>query len=112
MDREVSSLIGALFQKGVSVYDLAQNKAVDLRQTCSCWLSSQVPATDPGIQFDRILCFEPLVRGDPPDVVGDIFRALTPFLGADPPIRMAAIMYFSIVPSSINFRQIIKASSE
>ena len=86
-----SSLIGALFQKGVSVYDLAQNKAVDLRQTCSCWLSNKVVTTDPGIQFDRILCFEPLVRGSPPDVVGDIFRALVPFLGSDPPIRIAAI---------------------
>lgn len=86
-----SSLIGALFQKGVSVYDLAQNKAVDLRKTCSCWLSNQVAVADPGIQFERILCFEPLVRGSPPDVVGDIFRALVPFLGADPPIKTAAM---------------------
>ena len=86
-----SSLIGRLFQKGVSVYDLSQNKAVDLRKTCSCWLSNQIAKTDPGIQFDRILCFEPSVRGSPPDVVGDIFRALTPFLGADPPIRTAAM---------------------
>jgi len=86
-----SSLIGALYQKGVSVYDLAQDKAVDLRQTCSCWLSNPVAATDPGIQFDRILCFEPLVRGSPPNVVGDIFRALAPFLGADPTITKAAM---------------------
>lgn len=74
-----SSLIGALSHKGVSVYELAQDKAVDLRQTCSCWLSNKISAENPGIQFDRILCFEPLTRGSPPDVVGDIFRALTPF---------------------------------
>lgn len=86
-----SSLIGALFRKGISVEMLSHNKAVDLRQAFSCWLSLPVTATDPGIQFGRILCFEPLVRGTPPDVVGDIFRALSPFLADDPPIRTAAM---------------------
>jgi hypothetical protein len=86
-----TSLIGALFNKGLSVDDLARNKAVDLRQAFSCWLSHPIQITDPGIRFDRILCFEPRVRGDAPDVVGDIFRALAPFLGGDPPIRTAAM---------------------
>ncbi|MBV8315100.1 MAG: toll/interleukin-1 receptor domain-containing protein [Planctomycetaceae bacterium] len=75
------SLIGALWVKGVSVEDLSCAKAVDLRKTCSCWLSAPLTAKPPGIAFDRILCFEPLVRGDPPEVVGDIFRSLVPFLG-------------------------------
>src|SRR4051812_33471762 len=52
-----SSLIGALAQKGVSVAALAKDKATDLRQTFSCWLSKEI--TGPGIQFKRILCFEP-----------------------------------------------------
>lgn len=86
-----TSLIGALDEKDVDVNDLAQNKAVDLRDTCSCWLSDQISAKDPGIQFDRILCFEPSDRSTPPDVVGDIFRALTPFLGTDPPLKTAAM---------------------
>lgn len=86
-----TSLIGALFRKGVSVQTLSVHKAVDLRNAFSCWLSLPVKATDPGIQFKRILCFEPLVRGSPPEVVGDIFRALAPFLADDPPIRTAAM---------------------
>ena len=76
-----SSLIGALWVRGVSVASLARSKAVDLRQTSSCWLSSPLHSKPPGIAFDRILCFEPRVRGNPPEVVGDIFRCLVPFLG-------------------------------
>jgi hypothetical protein len=75
-----TSLIGALYRKGVSVRQLAESKAVDLRETFSCWMSQEVTDSHPGIQFRRILCFEPLTRGAPPVVVGDIFRALAPFL--------------------------------
>ena len=89
--RVPGTLIHALSMKGISVEDLAQHKAVDLREAFSCWLSHQVSAADPGIQFDRILCFEPSVLIDPPSVVGDIFRALAPFLGGTPPIRTAAM---------------------
>ncbi|MGK7915324.1 MAG: toll/interleukin-1 receptor domain-containing protein [Prochloraceae cyanobacterium] len=86
-----TSLIGALFRKGISVKALSHEKLVDLRSAFSCWLSQPIIATNPGIQFRKILCFEPLFRGEPPDVVGDIFRALSPFLGDDPPIRTAAM---------------------
>jgi hypothetical protein len=78
-----TSLIGALDQKGVSVKQLARSKAVDLRQTFSCWMSHEVEASHPGIQFKRILCFESSWRGEAPSVVGDIFRALAPFLGGE-----------------------------
>ncbi len=86
-----SSLIGALFRNGVSVEALSFNKAVDLRAAFSCWLSHPLHDTNLGIEFKRILCFEPLVRGSPPDVIGDIFRALSPFLADDPPIRTVAM---------------------
>jgi hypothetical protein len=83
------SLIGALHRKGVSVAGLASRKEVDLRKDFSCWLSQPLPTSAHG--FRRILCFEPLVRGSPPTVVGDIFRALTPILGERPEIRSAAM---------------------
>jgi hypothetical protein len=67
------SLIGALFEKGISVEQLANNKAQDLRETSSCWISQEIINPPPGIEFKRILCFEPLTRGKPPEVVGDIF---------------------------------------
>lgn len=86
-----TSLIGALYRKGVSVELLARTKAADLRQTFSCWMSQEIAVALPGIEFKRILCFEPLSRGSPPSIVGDIFRALAPFLGGDPPITTVAM---------------------
>jgi hypothetical protein len=83
------SLIGALDRKGLSVEQLAARKELDLRTDFSCWLSR--PIAVPGLAFRRILCFEPQVRGDPPSVVGDIFRALTPILGGQPEITTAAM---------------------
>lgn len=91
------SLIGALAAKGLSVYNLSHNKAMDLRQAFSCWLSHPLQATHPDLQFDRILCFEPPEHSYAPDFIHDIFRALAPFIVAPsisnnmPPIRKVAM---------------------
>jgi len=85
------TLMHALHKKGVSVASLATRKFADLRTTCSCWLSERVVSDHPGIRFDRILCFEPLVRGTPPETVGDIFRALTPFLTEPTSVAMPVL---------------------
>src|SRR5262245_52251388 len=66
-----TSLIGALARVGVSVAELAQDKEVDLRRFSSCWLSR--PIARPGVNFHRLLCFEPRHRGKAPEVVGDVF---------------------------------------
>jgi hypothetical protein len=84
-----TSLIGALAQAGISVADLARDKEIDLRQFSSCWLSR--PIGRPGVHFRRLLCFEPGYRGDPPEVVGDIFRSIVPFTTGKPPISQVAI---------------------
>lgn len=84
-----SSLIGALYRKGVSVGALARTKEIDLRTFFSCWMSTDVSAS--GLGFNRILCFEPAVRGSPPDVIGDIFRSLMPILGDHPEISAIAM---------------------
>lgn len=76
-----TSLIGALDRKGISVATLAQSKEIDLRDEFSCWLSHEISPINPGLRFKRIMCFEPMARGEPPELVGDIFRALTPILG-------------------------------
>ncbi len=83
------TLIGALNGIGVSVADLARNKAVDLRGTSSCWLSQ--PIDRPGVPFGRILCFKPRVRGRAAEVVGDIFRSLIPFTMDGPPLGRIAM---------------------
>jgi hypothetical protein len=84
------SLIGALNEKGLSVARLARAKDLDLRTAFSCWLSAELPPRD-GMPFRRILCFEPSVRGEPPEVVGDIFRALAPILADQPDLRTIAL---------------------
>lgn len=85
------SLIGALHRKGVSVEKLAQHKAVDLRNAFSCWLSQDLGSNPLGIPYKRILCFEPGDRGRPPKLVGDIFRALAPFLSGPPKLERVAM---------------------
>ncbi len=82
------SLIGALYQRGVSVAELAKNKAVDLRGAFSCWMSH--PIDSARVNFRRVLCFEPYARGRPGELVGDIFRSLAPFVGSDPLVRTVA----------------------
>lgn len=73
------TLIHALMQKGVSVEELAKDKLVDLRESHACWLSQ--PIKDQA--FKQILCFEPFSKGKPTEVIGDIFRALVPFVCGD-----------------------------
>jgi hypothetical protein len=87
------TLIGALSDRGVAVWRLAANKAIDLRTTHSCWLSRELEewSRGPGIQFKRLLCFEPEFRGRAPEVVGDIFRSLVPVLTGKDPIRSVAM---------------------
>ena len=84
-----NSLIGQLAREGVHVAELATMKARDLRETTGAWLS--VPLD--GVGFRRLVCFEPEMLGAPPKVVGQVFRALFPFLdeGADQVVAMPLI---------------------
>ena len=90
-DPTPASLIGALHRKGVSVAELAKAKRFDLRSTFSCWLSSDLTDVSESIGFKRILCFEPATRAKPPEVVGDIFRCLAPFLLGEYPEATVAM---------------------
>ncbi|HJT76899.1 MAG TPA: toll/interleukin-1 receptor domain-containing protein [Gemmataceae bacterium] len=75
-----SSLIGAFHHKGhISVAELAEDKAVDLREYFSCWLSQDLTRSHPGCGFKRLLCFEP--ANDAGEAVEHLFQALAPFLG-------------------------------
>lgn len=108
------SLIGALLKKEINVRKLAKEKEVDLRKLCSCWLSKEINSQDPGIQFKRILCFEPYTRGEPITVVGDIFRSLAPILGGDESITKVAMPLVAcgdqMTKISIMFPQLIDAA--
>lgn len=73
-----SSLVGALNRKGLSVAYLSMLKELDIRDTYACWLSSEIDYKDyNGIEFKRVLCFEPLLKDLPPyEMIGDLFQAL------------------------------------
>jgi hypothetical protein len=75
-----TSLIGALSTKGISISDLAADKLVDLRKVCNFWLSkTKVPSLN-ARNIKQIACFESAFRGAPPQLVGNLFRGLFPFL--------------------------------
>jgi len=73
-------LIGNLYKRGLSVDDLAEVKAHDLRATCGFWLSNPIDDAAAALNVGRIACFEPLMLGSAASVVGDLFRGLFPFL--------------------------------
>ena len=75
------SLMGALFEKGLNVAELALSKAVDLRAQLHCWLSHVLPEEmQDKLNVKRLLCFEPGTRlADPEQVVGNIFRCINAF---------------------------------
>lgn len=75
------SIIGALDRCGLSVAKLAEKKTLDLREAASCWLSTELTESDSQrYGFRRLICFEPDEFSEPPQQVGDIFRALGQFV--------------------------------
>jgi hypothetical protein len=86
-----TSLIGALYDKGISVAKLSNNKEADLRGAFSCWLSKSLSNDFPNAGFRQLLCFERVGTSSPPETVSHIFRAMMPFLLVEPPIRTVAM---------------------
>lgn len=107
-----STLIGALHRKGLSVETLSLAKDIDLRATFSCWLSMEFTPHDPGLKFRRILCFEPLVSESPPELVGDIFRALTPILAEKTDIKTVAMPVVAAGNQGYSVRTMFKPQLE
>ena len=85
------SLIGALSRHGLAVAELARDPEFDLRSSTSCWLSRPIPGTRGTFGFDRLLCYEPRTPAMAATVVGDVFRALVPFVGPPTGIRDVAM---------------------
>jgi hypothetical protein len=86
-----TSLIGALYRRGLSVFELARDKELDLRTPFSSWVSRDLSTRFPSVGFRRILCFETAQRVQPPQAVGDIFRAMMPFILGESPVHSVAM---------------------
>jgi len=75
------TLIAALDSKGLSVEQLAKDKAIDLRDQLGCWLSQPLTAAQQEqFNFKKILCFEPWhSTTEQTAVIGNIFRCINTF---------------------------------
>jgi hypothetical protein len=103
-----SSLIGALSRRGLSVARLAEKKEWDLREDFSCWMSCHLH--EAGIfNFKRLLCFETADRGQPYELVSDIFHALSPFVFAEPRIRSVAMPVLATGNQGHDFKTMLRA---
>ncbi|MCP5074829.1 MAG: toll/interleukin-1 receptor domain-containing protein [Rhodobacteraceae bacterium] len=76
-----TSLIGSLAGRGLSVAELAADKACDLRKQCAFWLSKPIDQSE--LNMRRLACFESQMLGQPTALVGDLFRGLFPFIDPD-----------------------------
>lgn len=75
-----TTLMSALFDKGIIVADLAKEKEIDLLEQMNCWLSKPLnPAQQEQFNFKKILCFEPPAGEGKEKVVANIFRCINSF---------------------------------
>jgi hypothetical protein len=76
------SLIGALYQNGVSVQQLSSNKAHNYEPVLPTWVSQVVSGSNPGIQFGQIIVYEPANPAtSSAQLVSTIFTTLQAYRG-------------------------------
>ena len=75
--------------------ELASHPEVDYRQDLGTWLSVPLRASDPGIGYERIVCFEPGHVGRPPEAIGHLFRALVAIVASHAGLRTLAMPVLS-----------------
>jgi len=87
------TLIGSLYEAGVSVQDLSKSKAIDLRDNFYSWISGEISQQFIGVKpwFKRLLCFEHMFRGEAQDLVNGIFQAIMPYVLIPPQIKTIAM---------------------
>ncbi len=75
------TLMAALYNKGVLVGKLAEDKEINLIDQLGCWLSKPLsPSQQEEFNIKRILCFEPGSQTNEQDkIVGNIFRCINTF---------------------------------
>ena len=107
------TLIGGLYEKGLSIRDLARHPEADLRPSnISCWYSHEIVYKYPGLNFNRVLCFEPLITEHPADVVSDIFQCLIPLVSAYPQYKSVAMPIVATGRQNFQLSQMLEALME
>lgn len=102
------SLIGSLNQAGVSVQQLSQQKAANYEPKMPCWISNPVNRSNAGIQFSRILVFEPANPSqNATALVPNIFQALSCFQGNKP--TTVALPMVCTGSGGVTFQAILQA---
>lgn len=106
------SLVGALSRIGVSVAALAAEKHDDLRATSSCWISRTIPHGKAAAGFGQLMCYEPSAPVTAAETVGDVFRALVPFVGSPGGISRVAMPVLATGDQHRPMRQMLGAILE
>jgi hypothetical protein len=110
------TLIGSLYEAGVSVQELFESKAIDLRANFSSWISGEISQQVIGVKpwFKRLLCFEHMFRGEAEDLVNGIFQAIMPYVLIPPQIKTIAMPVVASgnqgQDSETMFRALLKSS--
>jgi hypothetical protein len=74
-----------LYEKGLSIYDVAADKEIDLSNQLGCWLSQELPLhLRHRFNTKRIMSFEPrILSNKAEEVVSNVFRCLNNFVIPD-----------------------------
>jgi hypothetical protein len=104
------SVIGSLYQRGLSVAELAANKLIDLRGQLNCWLSQPLSETEQELMhFRQLICFEPHRNvTDAVEAVSNIFRCLN-YFALDDSFNVIAMPVVASGNQKIPFRKMMPA---
>jgi len=104
------SVIGSLYERGLSVEEMATDKLTDLRSQLNCWLSQPLTATEQELMhFRQLICFEPHRNTeDAVEAVGNIFRCLN-YFALDESFNVIAMPVVASGNQKISFRKMMPA---
>lgn len=102
------SLIGSLYEKGISVKALSQDKLEDKRASSYCWMSKPVGNEPCEKRFRQIMCYEPPHAVHPAEAIGNVFRCLASYPVTDVSIANVAMPLLSTGVAAVPLAEMIE----
>ncbi|MDT8273253.1 MAG: hypothetical protein RRA35_08670, partial [Desulfomonilia bacterium] len=102
------SLIGSLYEEGISVEALSQDKLEDKRASSYCWISRPIGSDPRETRFRQILCYEPPHAVHPAEALGNVFRCLASYPATDLSISTVALPLLSTGDAAVPLAEMIE----